>query len=139
MNWKYRLLYLAARCYWRIFRPITLGVKLLLVKDDTIWLVQHSYQHGWFLPGGGVKRNEVLETAVRREAREELGAELGEVRVFGVYSSISEYKNDHVVVFYCHNFMAAVLVYNFRSLAAQFVILCCSAFLRHCIPAQFSD
>ncbi len=52
MNWKYRLLYLAARCYWRIFRPITLGVKLLLVKDGTIWLVKHSYQHGWFLPGG---------------------------------------------------------------------------------------
>lgn len=104
MNWKYRLLYLMARCYWRIFRPITLGVKLLLVKDGMIWLVKHSYQHGWFLPGGGVKRDENLETAVRREAREELGAELGAVHVFGVYSSISQSKNDHVVVFSCHDF-----------------------------------
>ena len=104
MNWKYRLLYLAARCYWRIFRPLTLGVKLLLVKEKTIWLVQHSYQHGWFLPGGGVKRGEGLETAVRREAREELGAELGEVHLFGVYSSLDQHKNDHVVVFYCHDF-----------------------------------
>ncbi|MCA9953228.1 MAG: NUDIX domain-containing protein [Anaerolineales bacterium] len=104
MNWKYRLLYLAARCYWRIFHPITLGVKILLIKDGQVWLVKHSYQHGWFLPGGGVKRNEDLETAVRREAREELGAELGEVYLFGTYSAITELKNDHVVVFYCHDF-----------------------------------
>ncbi len=104
MNLKYRVLYLLARCYWRIFRPLTLGVKLMLIKDDSIWLVQHSYQQGWFLPGGGVKRNEVLETAVRREAHEELGAELGDVHLFGVYTNASQHKNDHVVVFECHDF-----------------------------------
>ena len=104
MSLKYRLLYLLARCYWRIFRPLTLGVKVMLIEGESIWLVQHSYQQGWFLPGGGVKRNEGLETAVRREAQEEMGAHLGEVHLFGVYSSINEYKNDHVVVFHCHDF-----------------------------------
>ena len=72
MNWKYRLLYLAARCYWRIFHPITLGVKILLIKDGQVWLVKHSYQHGWFLPGRGVNRNEDLETAVRRAKAEQV-------------------------------------------------------------------
>ena len=104
MSLKWRLLYLAARCYWRIFRPLTLGVKLMLIKDEMIWLVQHSYQPGWFLPGGGVKRNEPLETAVRREASEELGAALGDVTLFGVYTNTHRYKNDHVVVFQCHDF-----------------------------------
>ena len=104
MSVKYRLLYILARCYWRIFRPLTLGVKLLLIEDESIWLVQHSYQQGWFLPGGGVKRNEALETAVRREANEELGATLNDVHLFGVYTSTNQYKNDHVVVFYCHDF-----------------------------------
>ena len=104
MSLKYRLLYLLARCYWRIFKPLTLGVKLMLIEDEQIWLVQHSYQPGWFLPGGGVKRNELLETAVRREAQEELGAELGDLHLFGVYTNDSQYKNDHVVVFYCHHF-----------------------------------
>ncbi len=104
MNLKYRLLYLVARCYWRIFRPLTLGVKLMLIENESIWLVQHSYQTGWFLPGGGVKRNEGLETAVRREAREEVGANLGELSLFGVYSSTDQHKNDHVAVFYCHDF-----------------------------------
>lgn len=104
MSLKWRVLYLLARCYWRIFQPLTLGVKVMLIADETIWLVQHSYQPGWFLPGGGVKRNEDLETAVRREAREEVGAQLGDIHLFGVYSSNSQHKNDHVVVFYCHDF-----------------------------------
>ena len=104
MSLKYRLLYLLARCYWRIFKPLTLGVKLMLIEDEQIWLVQHSYQPGWFLPGGGVKRNEDFETAVRREAREELGAELADLHLFSVYSNESQYKNDHVVVFVSHKF-----------------------------------
>jgi ADP-ribose pyrophosphatase YjhB (NUDIX family) len=104
MSLKYRVLYLLARCYWRIFQPLTLGVKVMLIENESIWLVQHSYQPGWFLPGGGVKRNELLETAVRREAKEELGADLGDVHLFGVYTSISQHKNDHVVVFACHDF-----------------------------------
>ncbi len=104
MSLKYRLLYLLARCYWRIFQPLTLGVKVMLIENEAIWLVQHSYQPGWFLPGGGVKRNELLETAVRREANEELGANLGDVHLFGVYSNASQHNNDHVVVFACHDF-----------------------------------
>jgi ADP-ribose pyrophosphatase YjhB (NUDIX family) len=104
MSLKWRVLYLLARCYWRIFRPLTLGVKVMLIENESIWLVQHSYQSGWFLPGGGVKRNELLETAVRREAKEELGAGLGDIRLFGVYTNASQYKNDHVMVFQCHDF-----------------------------------
>ena len=105
MSLKWRLLYLLARCYWRIFRPLTLGVKLMLIEAESIWLVQHSYQPGWFLPGGGVKKNEPLETAMRREAQEELGAVLDELHLFGVYSNTNQYKNDHVTVFYCHDFI----------------------------------
>ena len=104
MSLKWRLLYLLARCYWRIFRPLTLGVKVMLIENESVWLVQHSYQPGWFLPGGGVKKNEPLETAVRREAKEELGATLVDVHLFGVYTNTSQSKNDHVVVFCCHDF-----------------------------------
>lgn len=104
MSLKYRLLYLAVRLYWLIFRPITIGVKLMLIEEESIWLVQHSYQRGWFLPGGGVKRDENLETAVRREAREELGASLQEVTLFGMYSNIANSKSDHIAVFCCHAF-----------------------------------
>jgi len=93
------LAYRANRVRYFLTRPLTMGVKLLLVKDGAFLLVQHSYQRGWHLPGGGVKRGETLEQAARREAREELGATLDELRLAGIYSHFGEYKSDHMVVF----------------------------------------
>ncbi|MGC9396845.1 MAG: NUDIX domain-containing protein [Anaerolineae bacterium] len=87
--------------WWRLTRPVTLGVRLLAVRDKTVLLVCHTYQSQWYLPGGGVKRGETLEQAIRREAAEEVGATLGEVRLLGVYTNFYEYKSDHVVVFVC--------------------------------------
>jgi len=100
-------LYTLNRLRWRILRPITLGVKLLLVQDGSVCLVRHTYQSGWHLVGGGVKRRETLEDAGRREAREEVGARLGELRLFGVYSNFQEGKSDHIAVFVCSEFTLA--------------------------------
>lgn len=91
-----------ARLY--LTRPVTLGVRVILVREGRVLLVRHVYQEGWLLPGGGVERNETLEAAARREAREEVGAELGELRLLGVFSNFLEYKSDHVAVFACEAF-----------------------------------
>lgn len=40
----------------------------------------------------------------RREAAEEVGAELGRLDLFGVYSNFLEGKSDHVAVFVCTAF-----------------------------------
>jgi len=58
----------------------------------------------WFLAGGGVQRNENLLEAARREAKEEVGASLGELKLLGVYTNYFDYKSDHVVVFVCDDF-----------------------------------
>lgn len=100
-----KLIYSAAKVFWRITRPITLGVRLLLIKDQHILLVKHTYQPTpWFLVGGGVKRNENLTEAAQREAQEEVGAKLGDLKLLGVYTNYFDYKNDHVVVFVCDVF-----------------------------------
>jgi 8-oxo-dGTP pyrophosphatase MutT (NUDIX family) len=101
---KARLLYFLGRIYWRIFRPLAWGVRLLLIQDDAILLVWHTYQDGWYLPGGGVKRGETFQAAARREAREEVGATTGALQFWGLYSSLNGPKSDHVVVFVCHDF-----------------------------------
>ncbi len=104
MNSLTRLLYKLNRLRWRITRPVTLGVRLVLVQDGTVLLIKHTYQPRWYLPGGGVKRHETLEDAARREAHEEVGATLDELSLFGVYSNFYEYKSDHVIVFLCESF-----------------------------------
>ncbi len=65
----------------------------------------HTYQTtNWFLVGGGVKRNENLIEAARREAKEEVGAELGELKFQGIYTNYFDFKSDHVAVFVCNEF-----------------------------------
>ncbi|MBI5965552.1 MAG: NUDIX domain-containing protein [Chloroflexi bacterium] len=76
----------------------------MMIQDNKVWLVRHTYIPGWFLPGGGLKRGETLEKAARREAFEETGAELGEVTLMGVYTSFVQWKTDHTSVFICRDF-----------------------------------
>jgi len=83
---------------------VTLGVRILLVRDGKVVLVKHSYQDAWFLPGGGVKRGETLEQAIRREAAEECGAVLHQVDFIGTYTNFVEYKSDHVSLFLSKDF-----------------------------------
>ena len=99
-----RLIYSINRLLWRITKPTTVGVRLILEKHGAVLLVKHTYQPHWYLPGGGVKKGESLEEAARREASEELGAKLGDLSLFGVYTNFYEHKNDHVVVFSCEDF-----------------------------------
>jgi len=99
-----RLLFLGYRIYCFIFRPKTLGVRVMLIQNGQVLLVRQTYLPGWFMPGGGVKRGETLDEAVRREAREEVGAEMGELRLLGAYTSFGGHKSDHNMLFLCTDF-----------------------------------
>ncbi len=89
---------------WRLLRPTVVGVKLLLVREGQVLLVRQTYLPGWHLPGGGVKRHEDLEHAARREAREEAGATLHEIRLLGAYSEAAAGKSGYIVLFESKNF-----------------------------------
>ncbi len=99
-----RLLYFGFRIYCFFFRPIRMGVRAMMIQDGKVWLVRQTYMRGWFMPGGGLKRGETLEQAARREAREETGAELGELTLMGAYTNFTEWKTDHNIVFICTEF-----------------------------------
>jgi len=99
----YRVAWFGVRWQWRIFQPVTLGVRILLVRDGEVLLVRHTYRSGWFLPGGGLKRRERLADAARREAREEAGATIGALTFVGLYASFHG-KSDHVALFAATDF-----------------------------------
>ena len=99
-----RLLYFFFRIFVFIFRPVRMGTRVMLIQDDKVLLIRHTYLPGWYMPGGGLKRGETLEQAARREAREETGAEMGELKLLGAFTGFNDYKTDHNIVFLCQDF-----------------------------------
>jgi len=88
----------------RIFKPISIGVRIMLIRVDEVLLVKHTYQDEWYFPGGGTKRKETLAEAARREAFEEVGATLADLELLGVYTNLYELRTDHIAVFLCKDF-----------------------------------
>ena len=59
---------------------------LILDGQGRLLLMKRSDSGCWGPPGGAVEPGEAVETAARREVREETGLELGEMTLFGVFS-----------------------------------------------------
>lgn len=91
--------------YFRIKRPMTLGVRGLCLRDDTVFLIRHTYVPGWQLPGGGVETGETLREALDKELMEEGNIRLtGEPQLFQVYFNRRMSSRDHVALFICKDF-----------------------------------
>lgn len=105
-RWKFKAVGLYLRLYWRIFRPFSVGVRAILINDQgKILLLKHSYGQFWYLPGGGVDKDETLTAALSRELGEELNLQYKDAPVLlGTYSNHFEGKNDFVSIFVIRNF-----------------------------------
>jgi len=93
-----------SRTLWLLLKPLSFGVRILMVRDRKILLVMHVYQDHWFLPGGLIERDESIEDAVRREVAEEVGGTLHDLSLFGVFTNFEYGKSDHVIVFISRDF-----------------------------------
>ena len=77
-------------------RPVLLPSTGLLVIDpaDRILLQLRSDDGTWGVPGGLLEIGEAPDEAVRREAREEMDLEIGEVELFDVFGG-SDFFHDY--------------------------------------------
>jgi len=93
---------LAFQAWFRISRPMTLGVRAAVENaDGHVFMVRHTYINGWFMPGGGIEKDEPALEALRRELIEEGGIRLiAEPKVFGFYSNHHHFRNDHVLLYH---------------------------------------
>jgi ADP-ribose pyrophosphatase YjhB (NUDIX family) len=92
--------------YWRLRRGLTLGVRgAVIAPDNRIFLVRHTYTHGWHLPGGGVEAGETARMALARELHEEARiAMTGVPHLHGVFFNRKVARRDHVLVFVVREF-----------------------------------
>jgi 8-oxo-dGTP diphosphatase len=68
-------------------------------RDGIVFIERKNPPAGWALPGGFVDYGESLETAAVREAREETGLELSNLRQFGAYSDPNRDPRQHNISF----------------------------------------
>jgi 8-oxo-dGTP pyrophosphatase MutT (NUDIX family) len=70
-------------------------------KDGRVVFVRHTYgdRRQWEIPGGGLRRGEEPEAAVRREMREELGIELEGLRAVGLVQVTGHHKRTELTCF----------------------------------------
>lgn len=78
----------------------TVGARILLIQDNQVLLVKHTYQNGWYTIGGGVESGETPRFAIERELKEEVGVSLfAQPELFAVYYSNREKRDDYIVFY----------------------------------------
>lgn len=98
-------LYRLQRLVWRVLRPRTRGVKVMLFDDaGALLLVRHTYGRTdqFMLPGGGVRPFEQPDAAAVREMREELGCGVAGLALVSTHQAAAEGKRDTVFLYRGH-------------------------------------
>ncbi|ETO92836.1 ADP-ribose pyrophosphatase [Legionella oakridgensis RV-2-2007] len=98
-----KLYHLLRNAVLTLFAKRTVGVRALLIHQDKILLVKHTYQTGWYTIGGGVDPGETPREAMERELMEEVGVRLtSSLQLFSVYHSRHEKRDDYIIVYVGH-------------------------------------
>ncbi len=87
---------------WTFFSKKTIGARALVIQDDQVLLIKHTYLSGWHTIGGGVDKGETSLQAVKRELMEEVGIELLEEPTFhGFFHKRKKRWDDYIALYVC--------------------------------------
>jgi 8-oxo-dGTP pyrophosphatase MutT (NUDIX family) len=65
---------------------LLVGAAVLVMREGRLLMMRRTDNHAWGIPGGSLEPGEKLEDAARRETWEEAGLELGDLKLFDVFS-----------------------------------------------------
>lgn len=105
INLAYKISHKIRSCTFRVIGAKTVGARALVVNNDQVLLIKHTYQSGWCTIGGTVEKNESTGEAIFRELFEEVGViPTEEPELFSVYHSNFEKRDDYVVFYIVKKF-----------------------------------
>lgn len=100
-------------CAFRAIGAKTVGARALVVKNDEVLLVRHTYQKGWATIGGTVDKGESPREALVRELLEEVGViVLEKPDLFGIYHNKNERRDDYVAFYIVREFEMQKTAYS---------------------------
>ncbi len=102
MSWALDLAYGLQKWLWRVVRPRTRGVKVMLFNaSGELLLIRNSYGRSdqFILPGGGIRPWEDPAAAAAREIREEVGLAVTCLKPVSIHVSRAEGKRDTIHLF----------------------------------------
>lgn len=84
----------------------TVGVRAIVINDkNEILLVKHTYSKDWYLPGGGVAKNETASAAIIRELFEETGVKvITPPKLLNIYFHQILGVNDYPILYLVNSF-----------------------------------
>ncbi len=77
--------------------PIPTADVIILHKDGVVLIKRKNPPYGWALPGGFIDYGETAEQAAVREAQEETGLLVADLKLFGVYSAPDRDPRCHTI------------------------------------------
>lgn len=82
----------------------TIGVRCMIIKDNEVFLIKHSYMPMWYHAGGAIDAKESPIIAIKRELMEEAGITcLADPELYGVYLNNSQNRDDFVIFYTISN------------------------------------
>jgi NAD+ diphosphatase len=103
------------KLYWRVFRPETFGVKVIIENEGKFLWVRNDYGHRSItFPGGSIEKGENAEQAAIREVKEEVGIDLVNLKIVGKMISTEEGKKDNITIFYGQSRTSEFILDNFE-------------------------
>lgn len=82
----------------------TIGVRCMIIKDNKVFLVKHSYMPMWYHVGGAIDAKESPINAIKRELMEEAGVScLADPELYGVYLNNFQNRDDFVIFYTASN------------------------------------
>ena len=100
MFWIKNLLYKVRDKVLALLGYKTVGARALVIKDNQVLLVKHTYMPQWHTIGGAVDKGETPREAVQRELKEEVGITcLTPPSLIGVYYHLLKGRYDYVIFY----------------------------------------